>query len=207
MALGLSLFPASRGDRNPCPAKPETGRKTVFGLRDCAWRVRDTDPRRTIGKLGQTRRTRQAVAPKPESNTKACVRLLTVGTVGTTQREPGKYRTEQTDSGSPPCHNSPSRLSQNHSQSPISFWPARKWLFDLDRARLARREFSGISARQVFRSFGRAVLARTILRFRSDAYGPRRVDAEACAGFSWELSVDRRARHRDCCACFGVVWT
>lgn len=85
MALGLSLFPAARGDRSPCPAKPEAGRKTVFGLRDCAWRVRDTDPRRTIGKLGQTRRTRQAVAANPESNTKACVRLLTVGTAGTTQ--------------------------------------------------------------------------------------------------------------------------
>ena len=168
-ALGLSLFPADRGDRNPCSAKPETGRKTVFGLQDCAWRGQRTDPRRTLGKLGQTRCTRQAVASNPESNTKACVGLLTVGTAGTTQREPGKYRTGQTDSGSPPCHNSPSRLSQNHSQSPISFPPGRKSSFELDRAKFARREFSGISARQVFRSFGRVVLTRTILCFRSDA--------------------------------------
>jgi len=51
-------------------------------VRDCVRRGRSTDPRRTIWKLGQTRRIRQAIDAESESNTKSCAPGVNSGESG-----------------------------------------------------------------------------------------------------------------------------
>jgi hypothetical protein len=85
------------------PPGAKSGRKAIAKLSDCGQRGLRTHPRRTNSKLGQTRRTRQAVVPDSESNTKGSVRCGLRGERGRLDSRSPKYRTGRRDSGSPPC--------------------------------------------------------------------------------------------------------
>jgi hypothetical protein len=95
-------FSSRRATEILVPPGAKSGRKAVAKLSDCAQRGLHTHPRRTNSKLRQTRRTRQAVAPDSESNTKGSVPCGLRGQRGRLSAPPPKYRTGRRDSESPP---------------------------------------------------------------------------------------------------------
>ncbi len=106
LALGLSLSRQIVATRIPTPPGSKSGRKTVADLQDWVRRGPETHPRRTVGKLGQTRRIRQAIDTESESNTKSCASGVNCGDCARDSGAVPEVSDRSTGFGKPPSSSS-----------------------------------------------------------------------------------------------------
>ena len=109
--------------------------------------------------------------------------------------------------GKSPLSQFPGPLSQNHSQSPISFRPDRELPIGLYHPKWAGCEIAGILARAIFRALVRRPNARRFSNFDQAVTGCDRSASYGDDGPARDVLVDMRARRRLCCACRVRVWT